>query len=221
MKTRTIEELKAAMDAKGYAFFENGLYNVNIIGVRSSKHEVTNHFDDTIHVIYRKETDGDLIIESFPITTDPGEYWMDHPLNKDGCAILVPNQYNGCYQIGKHKGKYESLVQRGKVKVYRDNDRDNEYDFDSNTIQEGLFGINIHRSNPYGESAYVNKWSAGCQVFKAIDDFARFMSIMKKSASLYGNKFTYTLLLEEDIPSVEQQESSASEAAATASKASE
>ena len=97
--------------------------------------------------------------------------------------------------LGYHKGQYEALIQRGLVQVYRDNNRDNILDFAS--IQEGIFGINIHKAGV--DSAYVDNWSAGCQVFKRSSDFMAFMEICKKSAALYGNKFTYTLLTSNDF----------------------
>ena len=63
----------------------------------------------------------------------------------------------------------------------------------------GYFGINIHRSNPYTESYLVNKWSAGCQVFKRIADYDEFINLCQQSAALYGNAFTYTLVTEKDL----------------------
>ena len=68
-----------------------------------------------------------------------------------------------------------------------------------NTINEGYFGINIHRSNPYDKSYLVEKWSAGCQVFQSVKDYDEFLDICKESAKLYGNSFTYTLLTEQEI----------------------
>ena len=62
------------------------------------------------------------------------------------------------------------------------------------SIDSGYFGINIHRSAKKGESTNVNKWSAGCQVFKNSLDYDIFICICEKSAEIYGNSFTYTLL---------------------------
>ena len=196
----TKDIIEQAVNAKEYKWFSNGMYNVNIIGIRNKNtSNVTNSFDDVLTLSYKDET-GQWQFKTYEITTDPGRHWMNHPLNKDGTAILVPGQYRGVYAVDKHRGKYYALCQRkDKVKVYRDNDRDNEYDFDSDTIQEGMFGINIHRSNPYDESYYVDKWSAGCQVFKKVDDFNEFMDIINKSRTTWGNSFTYTLLESSDL----------------------
>ena len=130
----------------------------------------------------------------FPITTDPGKYYSQNLLDQSGVAILVPNQYKNTWQVGLHQGKYEALVQRKPVKVYRDKNKDSIYDLNAETINTGLFGINIHRSNSNGTSQVVGKWSAGCQVFQSPQDFNIFMNICKKSQKIWGNSFTYTLI---------------------------
>jgi|TARA_R110000796_G_scaffold20500_1_gene60919 hypothetical protein len=196
-------QIKEVITSKGYKWFNdhnNKGYDVNIIGIRNSETDgkVTNHFDDTLTISY-KDSDSNWKFHQWPATTDPGAYWMEHPMNTDGCAILVPGQYRGSHKIRLHQGKYEALGQRKPVKVYRDNDKDDVYDTDEDTITEGVYGINIHRSNPYTESTYVNKWSAGCQVFKKVDDFHEFMEICRTAKDIWGNTFSYTLIESKDF----------------------
>ena len=74
-----------------------------------------------------------------------------------------------------------------------------DYNSMTTMINEGYFGINIHRSNPYDESYAINKWSAGCQVFKKVEDYNSFIETCKESAKIYGNSFTYTLIEEKDL----------------------
>ena len=198
----TLDTVKKAVVSKGYKWFEdrsNKGYDVNIVGIRNSQtnNEVTNHFDDTLTISYK--VDGEWKFHSWPATTDPGQYWIENPISKDGTAILVPGQYRGSHMIGLHQGKYEALRQRKPVKVYRDNDKDLEYDTDEDTIKEGIYGINIHRSNPYDQSYYVNKWSAGCQVFKKVADFHEFMDICRKAKDIWGNSFSYTLIESKEL----------------------
>jgi len=198
----TLDAVKNAVISKGYKWFEdksNKGYDVNIVGIRNSEvsNEVTNHFDDTLTISYK--VDGEWKFHSWPATTDPGQYWIENPISKDGTAILVPGQYRGSHMIGLHQGKYEALRQRKPVKVYRDNDKDLEYDTDEDTIKEGIYGINIHRSNPYDQSYYVNKWSAGCQVFKKVADFHEFMDICRKAKDIWGNSFSYTLIESKEL----------------------
>jgi hypothetical protein len=193
----SVDYVKKVLESKGYAFFTNGVYNLNIIGIRNPN-LVANSFDDTMVVIYK--FGGEWITKVYPITTDAGTYWLKNPLSNKGTAILVPNQYRGVYSIDLHNNKYNALCQRnGKVEVYRDNDKDLILDMDSAKIEKGMFGINIHRSNPFNESLKVDKFSAGCQVFKRVKDFNEFMEICQKSKALWGNSFTYTLIKESDL----------------------
>jgi len=195
----TSSNLMSLMKAKGYVFFDGAdkKLNLNLIGVRRDN-QGTNEFDDFMLAIYREE---ELIIQKrYPITTDPGKYWLEHPMNPEGTAVLIPNQYRRAWHLGKHQGKYEALVQRKKVGVWRDNNKDNIIDYNNLEVMNfGYFGINIHRSNPYTESYLVNRWSAGCQVFKRIADYDEFLDLCKQSAALYGNSFSYTLLTEEEL----------------------
>ena len=186
------DRVKQIMDRKGYKFFEKGDYNLNIIGIRSEVN-IANSFDDTLLCIFKK--DNEWIFNEYSITTDAGRYWLKNPINNKGTALLVPNQYRGVYGLRKHNGDYEALCQTwGDVEVYRDNDRDMILDYDPKTIEKGMFGINIHRSNPNTESTIVEKWSAGCQVFKKVEEFNKFIEDCKEASNVWGNKFSYTLL---------------------------
>jgi len=188
------------MEKKGYMFFDGDKeLNINLIGIRRDN-AGTNEFDDFMVAIYRDNRLRE-ICKIYPITTDPGEYWLENPINPRGTAILMPGQYSGTWKLGLHQGKYEALVQRKPVKVWRDNNKDRVIDYLSahQHVSEGYFGINIHRSNPYDKSYVINKWSAGCQVFQAVDDYKEFMGLCKSSADLYGNSFSYTLLTEEEL----------------------
>lgn len=193
-------DFEAILKQKGYAYFTKGFYNLNIIGVRkNNNNKVTNEFDDVIVIIYKDSINRTHKLV-YDITTEPGKYYMTKKLlNSKGTAILVPGQYKGCWKIDKHQGKYTALCQCKPVKVYRDNNLDDVYDMKPNTIDTGVFGINIHRSNEFVSSTYVNNWSAGCQVFKNPSEFRNFINACKKQAELYGNSFTYTLLDEKDL----------------------
>ena len=198
----TREQIEKTIISKGYKWFTDSKdkgYDVNIVGVRNSNTngKVTNKYDDCITISYK--VDGEWKFHCWEATTDPGTYWMDHPLNKYGCAILVPGQYRGSHKIRLHRGKYEALGQQRKVKVYRDCNLDDVYDHDEDSIKEGLYGINIHRSNAYRATTIINKYSAGCQVFSDPDDFDDFMEICRKAREIWGNSFTYTLLESKDI----------------------
>lgn len=189
----TLPPILQAVQSKGFKVFTDGDYNLNITGIRSPE-RVANAFDDRLCVTYKLN---DMwITETFEVTTDPGSPYLLKPINNYGCAVLCPGQWRGCYSIGKHRGQYLALVQSGRVKVYRDNNRDNILDMDPETIQDGYFGINIHKRS--GESDSVNGASAGCQVFRYAKEFDRMMYLAGKQVSERGWKtFTYTLLEEE------------------------
>ena len=194
------ESIKKAVEAKGYKWFEGGDYNLNIVGVRNSNtnNEVTNKFDDKITVSY--SVDGEMKYHEWTATTDPGQHWEKNLLNKDGVAILVPNQYRGSHEIRKHQGKYDAICQKKNVKVYRDKNKDGKYDMLEESIQEGVFGINIHKAGKFKNgSTQIDKWSAGCQVFSKESDFNQLMELAYKAKEKYGNSFTYTLIESKDI----------------------
>tara|TARA_Y100000593_G_scaffold83291_1_gene156851 strand:+ start:99 stop:686 length:588 start_codon:yes stop_codon:yes gene_type:complete len=182
----------------GYAVFINGDYNLNLFGIRSTNRN-SNSFDDLLGCAYK--LDGQWKVEYWQATTDPGLYWLNNPTRVSGTAILVPGQYRGVYKIDLHAGKYKALCQRnGKVRVYRDRNKDSVLDMDSDTIASGFFGINIHRSSLSGESEHVERWSAGCQVHKTLVGFNRMMELARKQVSTnMGSTFTYTLLTEEQL----------------------
>jgi len=80
------------------------------------------------------------------------------------------------------------------VTVIRDYDCDAILDFYNGTKERGNFGINIHRAESFGDTKFINKYSAGCQVFQNSEDFAQFKKLCEKHKALYGNRFTYTLV---------------------------
>ncbi len=201
MSCYTREQIEETMASKGYKYFTGGDYDVNIIGVRNSetKNRVTNAFDDCMTLSYKIE--GEWKFHCYKCTTDPGTHWVENIMRKDGVAILKPGQYRRSHKLRLHQGKYLALGQKEPVKVYRDNNRDGKYDLLEENVQEGIFGINIHRatSRSGGKSTRVDKWSAGCQVIAHNDDWHEFLDICQIAREHWGNSFTYTLLESKDI----------------------
>jgi hypothetical protein len=72
------------------------------------------------------------------------------------------------------------LVQTGKVKVYSDANRDDKYDYDELSDEWGLFGMNIHRASKWGIVNYINRFSAGCQVFRDPERYNDFINLCEK-----------------------------------------
>ena len=197
----TKEIIEQGVKAKGYKWFETGDYNINVVGVRNSDTgvEVTNKFDDKITLSFM--CDGQWEFYCYDCTTDPGKYWVENIMRKEGVAVLKEGQYRGSHKIRLHQGRYEALGQNGPVTVYRDANKDGKFDLSDDNTQTGLFGINIHRATakPGRKSTRVDKWSAGCQVIAANDDWHEFLDICYEAKAIWGNSFSYTLLDSNDI----------------------
>lgn len=189
-----LHEVITALKRKNYKIFGD-LFELNIVGIRSAD-MTPNIFNDKL-IAFCKDVDSpDYKEKIWTITTDPGLYYLRNPLNIEGTAILYPGQYLNTYKLDLHQGKYLALCQRlGKVKVYRDANKDDRYDTEETAT--GMFGINIHKAG--ADSSQVNKWSAGCQVFQKEKEFNEFIVLCKKHRAVHGNKFTYTLLTEADL----------------------
>tara|TARA_R110002020_G_scaffold170218_3_gene359617 strand:- start:2079 stop:2849 length:771 start_codon:yes stop_codon:yes gene_type:complete len=178
-----------AIRKKGYEVHEDG--QCNIIGVRSSQ-TGANSFDDEIHLVWKSNG---WQHKTYACTCDPGTYWLENPTKVEGTAILMPGQYP-VYKWDLHRGKYETLCQRaGTVKVWRDANKDNILDH-SGDPNEGWFGINIHHAGT--DSTNVDKWSAGCQVFKRLADWKEAVDIWRNTGA---DLFTYTLIDDRDLDS--------------------
>jgi hypothetical protein len=200
----TREQIEEAVKSKGYKWFEdhnNKGYDVNIVGIRNNatKGRVTNAFDDHITISYK--VGGEWQFHCYKCTTDPGSHWVKNILSESGVAVLKPGQYRSSHKLRLHQGKYMALGQQKPVKVYRDNNLDNKYDLNENSLEEGIFGINIHRATGRtgGTSTRVDKWSAGCQVIANNNDWHEFLDICQTAREIWGNSFTYTLIESKDI----------------------
>lgn len=187
---KNIRGLLSLMKSKGYQINDKP-YQLNIVGVRADSN-IPNKFDDKMYVFWNSENGWQG--KYFTVTTDPGTYWLNNPMQKEGTAILKQGQYINSHKIGLHQGKYKALTQQKPVTVIRDYDRNALLDFNNGKEDTGLFGINIHRANSVGTTKNIDKYSAGCQVFENADDFAKFLELAEKHNTMYGNNFTYTLV---------------------------
>ncbi|MBA3706536.1 MAG: hypothetical protein H0W84_11755 [Bacteroidetes bacterium] len=190
----SIEQLQNAMKKKGYPL-KTGEYELNIIGIRNDNAK-PNSFDDLICVLFTDHYhDPTLLV--FSCTTDPGLFWLKHPMNVDGCAIMKEGFYPDVYKLGRHKG-YKALQQIGNIHYARDNNKDGVLDFDKGKDFFGVFATNIHHAAMPENSVIVEKWSAGCQVINK--GWNEFIELCEKSKLITGrNLFSYTLLNSKDV----------------------
>jgi hypothetical protein len=192
----TIEVLKKTIARMGYKWFED---QPNIIGIRS-KLNVADVFNDVLCIVYK--VDNKEVLYTATITTDPGVTYQQKLLNPKGCAAIVPNQYINAYKLGLHQGKpdHRALVQVGKIKVYRDGDKDGILELDPNTIEEGLFGCNIHGASKNQDlTVKIGPWSAGCQVHNRWSKKEEMCDIIKMYEKINKGLVSYTLLKEESL----------------------
>lgn len=204
MFTPTVDELISVMLRKSYHVYSNEAleWNLNIVGIRSNN-LIPDMFDDTLAVFYRFM--GDWHISYYPITTDPSTHYLRNPIVNSGTAILKEGQYTGVYMLGIHKrgrpGAHRALCQKnGDVQVYRDNNKDGRLNMENNTVETGMFHINIHKGPRAGRGEPHNDiYSAGCQVFADDRHFAEFIYKCEMAAEGLGNRFTYTLLNRSDF----------------------
>ena len=188
--------LKKLKDDYGYVYFDDGDYDLNIIGVRKLGDDSGfNQFNDRIFIIYKK---GDIWVEeSGAATTDPGRYWLLKP-DYHACAIMKhPQQARGAYKLGIHRG-YEALTQCTALEYWRDGSKDEILDYKGKVFKKNI-ALNIHRSSTReGGSVYVDRHSAGCQVWQDPIDFRRMLELCKLQIKTLGYRtFTYTLIAEE------------------------
>lgn len=195
----TIGSLKETMAKMGYVWFED---KPNIIAVRTEL-QVADVFNDLMFIVYKK--DGEEKLFSAIVTTDPGTTYQIKPLNPKGCAAIAPGQYINAYKLGFHQGKsdHRALIQVGKIKVFRDNDKDGILELDPATIEEGCFGCNHHgvrvedkKGNPIEQASKIGPWSAGCTVHERWSKKEEEMDIVQS----YGDALvSYTVIDEKDL----------------------
>jgi hypothetical protein len=200
----SIQQLIDVLNAKQYEIYNTPTidWNLNIVGIRSID-PTPETFNDTLVVFHKFRSVWEIYY--YHITTDPSVYYLKHPINAAGTAILKEGQYKGAYKLDIHKrgqaGAHLALCQRlGSVTVYRDNNRDSKLNLTTNKTQTGMFGINLHRGSLTSNLDVTNwKFSAGCQVFADRRQFDDFMLKCKAGEKVFGNKFTYTLLHQRDF----------------------
>ncbi|MEM0953318.1 MAG: hypothetical protein AAGI24_04180 [Pseudomonadota bacterium] len=195
VKQLTYARLQDVAKALEFPFFDRGDYNLNLIGIRTDD-DRSNLFNDWLCLAFRQNDHEQLL--TFSMTTDPGTYYRENPINVDGTAIMVPGHYPGLWEIRNHQGKYPALCQKAPVNVWRDNDRDEVLDYGGEQAA-GLFGINLHRASEHRESTQVDRWSAGCQVIAQPEDFDIVMAIARRARLIYSNTFSYTLITEQQL----------------------
>ena len=193
-----IDVLRKIAKVHDFAIFDKGNYNLNIWGIRCNTVD-TGTFNDLLLVFYKAndanpKMNGKWTYDWFSITTDPSDLNLIKPINSKGCAILDEGQFQGAFKLGKHKGDYDALVQAKPLPIFRITRKDGDIEISGEPTFE-MCGINIHRASKWKIVSTIGLYSAGCQVFESVRDYEdKFIPLVKKAATMYGNSFTYTLV---------------------------
>lgn len=133
-----------------------------IVWVRCDE-RLTNTYDD-FGVLFV----GNRVVSVFPCSTTAGKHYVQNPITHGGVtgtAIACRQTVTGSHKFVSN-ANWKSLwlgapyfQQIKPIKIYRDGNKDEV--IDTKVIQEGLFGINLHRA---GLGSFIDRWSAGCQV---------------------------------------------------------
>lgn len=188
------DEVKNQIESLGYRFYDSGVFNVNLYGIRNG-YDVVDEFNDVLGICFRDEFNNPVCIESKG-TTKPGLHWLKNRKgNINGTFILQPGQYKKCWTFGEHKSAYDALIQSpySEFKGWRDNDSDGELDINGDTYDD-VTGLNMHTTSLINDISKVGAYSAGCQVRQDDQSHWVIMAILNKSAERYGSLFSYTLI---------------------------
>lgn len=191
MQNLSVQDIIKVEGRKGYAVFENDSrnFNLNYVGIRDD--DKPGYWNDMFFVFWKYKGLWSKVARVG--TTDPGIYYLEHPLNAKGTAILPEGQYRGALKLGVHRGRYEAMVQAKQIGVFRDNNLDGKLDMDG-PIDIGWHGINHHRALTDHEVKTIGRFSAGCQVTLNPDDYSLFMALCNQSEKEYSQGITYTLM---------------------------
>jgi hypothetical protein len=125
-------------------------------------------------------------------TSEPGRYYVYHPMNPDGAARLALGYHKEAWIIGKHY-EQDALVQCADLKVFRDFNKDGFRTGDKVYVGSN-FGINQHTT--IEAPATIGRWSAGCLVGRYPSTHAKFMQLCRASGL---SKFSTVLIDGKDI----------------------
>lgn len=206
----TIDDIREVLHSKGFVFFENGDYNLNLIAVREND-IFENTFSDTFYCVYKHLGQWQML--KLPWTTLAGTLGFggeQNPLSGvqtgtgvDGVAIILEGQYRRSLKWISNGWRYpfvKYLKQIKPFKYLRDNNRD--YRINRNTkVYEGIYHTHLHPMSPTGLfSKFVNyfgsPWSQGCMgspepEFKKLE---KLIELAIRVRPDLGNEFTLTVL---------------------------
>lgn len=138
-------------------------------------------------LVFRIDSDGNpVVMINVAATTEPGKYYTQNPMNPAGAARIAFGQYKA-HGIGLHNGQHPALVQRGKIRVHRDINRDGKRSPNDPISIGSAFGLNQHTTRPGEPPQLVGKYSAGCLVGQSYSEHMAFMGLIRHDIRLKNN----------------------------------
>jgi hypothetical protein len=216
MKQLTYDLVKSVYEKHTYPFpVSNDKVLLKITGIRTNN-QIAGGFDD--YFAFCWEESGTPQLFACMGTTHPGAYYMEHPMNPAGSAVVVPGYHADVWKRGFHKQNplNRALVQVKDILIWRDNDGGNllprmectngiwqAWDANNKLLQaekSGLVGIQLHGTKPdWSHGLNVGKWSAGCQVIERWTSKEKVMDLAQRhAADNDSDVFSYALTVEDD-----------------------
>lgn len=208
------DQVRHAVEAHGFVFFDAGPYDLNLVAIRNDNRDFrTDAFDDLVVCAYLDHNNQQQI-EVWPATTDPGLCMITHPVFAEaiarGACFVAPGQYRGVFAPGQHGSgafKHDALVQVRQMQYYRVKSATGDVpDLDDNPKIWGLFGTNLHHSYSDAQLKYaeqmnaplrIGNFSAGCQVLLHPEHLTRLLALAALQAQYgHGSALTYSLILQ-------------------------
>jgi len=138
-------------------------------------------------LVFRIDDAGNpVVMINVAATTEPGKYYTQNPMNPAGAARIAFGQYKA-HGIGLHNGQHPALVQRGKIRVHRDINRDGKRSPNDPISIGSAFGLNQHTTRPGQPPQLVGKYSAGCLVGQSYSEHMAFMELIRHDIRLKNN----------------------------------
>lgn len=216
MKPLTYDLIKAVYEKYNYPFpVSADKLLLKITGIRTNN-LIASAFND--YFAYCWEVGGVPKFFACLGTTHPGAYYLEHPMNPAGAAVVIPGYYKDVWRLGVHKQNplNRALVQVNEFMIWRDNNGKNLLPrmeckngswqaWDSNNTilpptKSGLAGIEHHGTKPnWAHGLEIGKWSAGCQVVENWECKERVMDLAERQKNGSGiETFCYALTVEDD-----------------------
>jgi len=204
--TRLAKRIIRYMRTKGYWIaksprMRNIVYVEGMNPEGSLNADIANQWNDRRIVFRIAPNSHPEMLVNDQATTEPGSHYTWHPLNPNGAARIAFGQYKA-WAVGLHKGTQPALVQREKLRLHRDLNKDG-FRSSGDPIDIGkTFGVNQHSTRPGTAPEFVDSYSAGCLVGRRWAWHMSFLNIVKQDERYRQNRgylFISTIIPGDDL----------------------